>query len=552
MNGYTGVITILNFLFAAIIGIYFLRLLLTQNNSQQAIVKESRSELEKLRQKRAIKLSEPLSEKTRPKSFDEIIGQEDAIRMLRAALCGPNPQHILIYGPPGVGKTAAARLVLEEAKRNIVSPFRANAVFIELDAATARFDERGIADPLIGSVHDPIYQGAGSMGVAGIPQPKPGAVSKAHGGILFIDEIGELHNIQINKLLKVLEDRKVLLESAYYSKENSKIPEHIHSIFQKGLPADFRLIGATTRSPNEIIPAIRSRCLEIYFRPLTASDIMVIAKNASQRISMELNQKALSTIGRYAQNGREAVNLVQIAAGLAMVEKRKEIKSSDVDWLINCSRLQPRHSLQIADNPQVGLAYGMAVFNNHTGALIEVEAVVKAVASGKGSIRVSGIVSEEEFGGNGHKVKRRSMAHDSVENALTMLAKEYDIAIDSYDIHINFAGGAPVDGPSAGITISSALYSAFTGIPIANNVVMTGEVSLRAQIKPIGGVIDKLRAASRNNEVDIAIIPQENWQDAFCDYPGVKVIPVSSFSEVLPHILIDVERVKYTTEAVGQ
>ena len=81
---------------------------------------------------------------------------------------------MIIYGPPGVGKTAAARLVLEEAKRNPKSPFRTNATFIELDATTARFDERGIADPLIGSVHDlPIYQGAGvRWGQAGIPQPK--------------------------------------------------------------------------------------------------------------------------------------------------------------------------------------------------------------------------------------------------------------------------------------------------------------------------------------------------------------------------------------------
>ncbi|MBL1704828.1 AAA family ATPase, partial [Klebsiella pneumoniae] len=110
-----------------------------------------------------------------------------------------------------VGKTAAARLVLEEAKRNPKSPFRTNATFIELDATTARFDERGIADPLIGSVHDPIYQGAGAMGQAGIPQPKKGAVTDAHGGILFIDEIGELHPIQMNKMLKVLEDRKVFL-----------------------------------------------------------------------------------------------------------------------------------------------------------------------------------------------------------------------------------------------------------------------------------------------------------------------------------------------------
>ena len=60
--------------------------------------------------------SEPLSERVRPKGFQDIVGQEDGIRALKAALCGPNPQHVIIYGPPGVGKTAAARLVMEEAK----------------------------------------------------------------------------------------------------------------------------------------------------------------------------------------------------------------------------------------------------------------------------------------------------------------------------------------------------------------------------------------------------------------------------------------------------
>ena len=157
-----------------------------------------------------------------------------------------------------------------------------DAKFVEIDATTARFDERGIADPLIGSVHDPIYQGAGPMGIAGIPQPKPGAVTKAHGGILFIDEIGELHPIQMNKLLKVLEDRKVFLESAYYNPEDPNIPSHIHDIFQNGLPADFRLIGATTRMPQEIPPAIRSRCVEIFFRPLRAKEIGEIARQAPE------------------------------------------------------------------------------------------------------------------------------------------------------------------------------------------------------------------------------------------------------------------------------
>jgi Lon-like ATP-dependent protease len=204
-----NIISLVQIFFAIVIGLYFLNLLKNQQGSKVAVDRESRKELEKLNKMRAISLSQPLSEKTRPASFDEIIGQADGLKALRAALCGPNPQHVIIYGPPGIGKTAAARLVLEEAKRIEGTPFRPDAKFIEVDATIARFDERGIADPLIGSVHDPIYQGAGPMGVAGIPQPKPGAVTKAHGGVLFIDEIGELHPVQMNKLLKILEDRKV-------------------------------------------------------------------------------------------------------------------------------------------------------------------------------------------------------------------------------------------------------------------------------------------------------------------------------------------------------
>ena len=261
------IMSIIQIWLLCIMGIYFFTLMRTQNATKNYINKDSLTELNKLKRLQNISLTEPLSEITRPDELGEIIGQKDGIKALKAALCGKNPQHVIIYGPPGVGKTAAARTVLNEAKKSSLSPFGENAKFIEIDATTLRFDDRSIADPLMGSVHDPIYQGAGAFGPAGIPQPKPGAVTKAHGGILFIDEIGELHPVQMNKLLKVLEDRKVFFESAYYSKSNREIPVYIHEIFQKGMPADFRLVAATTSSPEDLPPALRSRCTEIYFNP---------------------------------------------------------------------------------------------------------------------------------------------------------------------------------------------------------------------------------------------------------------------------------------------
>lgn len=353
-QGLGGVLGFVQIFFAVVIGLYFWNLLRNQQGSRVAVERESRKELEKLQRMREISLTEPLAEKTRPSTFAEIIGQEEGLKALRAALCGPNPQHVIIYGPPGVGKTAAARLVLEEAKANPLSPFKENAKFVEVDGATSRFDERGIADPLIGSVHDPIYQGAGPMGMAGIPQPKPGAVTRAHGGILFIDEIGELHPIQINKLLKVLEDRKVILESAYYSSEDTNIPSHIHDIFRNGLPADFRLVGATTRLPQEIPAAIRSRCQEIYFRPLLPHEIGLIVQNAARKINLHIAPEAVEVIKQYATNGREAVNMVQLAAGLALTDRRQEITRADIEWVVTSGQYTPRMDSKVPPEPQVG------------------------------------------------------------------------------------------------------------------------------------------------------------------------------------------------------
>ena len=154
MNITLNILTLIQVFFAIVIGLYFLNLLKSQQGSKVAIDRESRKEMEKLEQMRQVSLTQPLAEKTRPSTFDEIVGQHDGLKALRAALCSPNPQHVILYGPPGIGKTAAARLVLEEAKNTPGSPFSPDAKFVEIDATIARFDERGIADPLIGSVHD--------------------------------------------------------------------------------------------------------------------------------------------------------------------------------------------------------------------------------------------------------------------------------------------------------------------------------------------------------------------------------------------------------------
>ncbi|MCJ8007012.1 ATP-dependent protease LonB [Lederbergia wuyishanensis] len=531
---WTVLVLLIQLFFGIVIGMYFFNLLKNQRSQKVTIDKESKKEMEQLRKMRGIRLSEPLAERVRPASFKDIVGQQDGIKALKAALCGPNPQHVIIYGPPGVGKTAAARLVLEEAKKNQRSPFRPDSVFIELDATTARFDERGIADPLIGSVHDPIYQGAGAMGQAGIPQPKQGAVTNAHGGVLFIDEIGELHPIQMNKLLKVLEDRKVFLESAYYSEENSQIPAHIHDIFKRGLPADFRLIGATTRTPNEIPPAIRSRCMEVFFKELEQHEIIEIAKNATNKIKLEIKDSGLSILSSYARNGREAVNMMQIAAGLAITEDREFIRDEDIEWVIRSSQLTPRYEKSISENPHIGIVNGLAVNGPNSGMLLDIEVTV--IPADRGSINITGIIEEESINGQGKSVKRKSMARGSVENVITVL-KTMGVPANQYDIHINFPGGVPIDGPSAGIAMAVGIYSAIYKIPVKNTVAMTGELGLLGDVKPVGGVFSKVKAA-KNAGATTVFIPADNYQSSLKEIEDITVIPVKKLETVLEEALL--------------
>lgn len=527
---WTTIALFVQLFFGVIIGLYFWNLLKNQRTQKVSIDKESRKEMEQLRRMRGISLSEPLSEKVRPSSFSEIIGQQDGIRSLKAALCGPNPQHILLYGPPGVGKTAAARLVLEEAKKNPHSPFRKDAVFVELDATTARFDERGIADPLIGSVHDPIYQGAGAMGQAGIPQPKQGAVTHAHGGVLFIDEIGELHPIQMNKLLKVLEDRKVFLESAYYNEENTQIPMHIHEIFKNGLPADFRMIGATTRTPEEIPPAIRSRCLEVFFREIRPDEVRKIANRAAEKIHYQVSDLGIDLLTKYAQNGREAVNIIQIAAGLALADNKKEIQVNDIEWVLHSSQLSPRHQPKINSRSEIGVVNGLAVFGPNTGSLLEIE-VTAIPQKGKGSLNITGIVEEENIGNKSKSIRRKSLVKGSAENVLTVL-RAMGVKTFDYDIHINFPGGIPVDGPSAGVAMAVAVYSAIMKIPVDHLLAMTGELSVHGKIKPVGGIVAKIEAAKEAGAKRV-LIPSENNQSILREIDGIQVIPTDHLGEVL-------------------
>ena len=497
---------------------------------------QKRHELEELEQ---VKLTQSVMELLRPKSLDEIIGQERAVQSLRAKLASPYPQHLILYGPPGVGKTTAARLVLEAVRGNGISPFANKAPFVETDGTTLRWDPRDVTNPLLGSVHDPIYQGAQrSLAEIGVPEPKPGLVTDAHGGILFIDEIGEMDLMLQNKLLKVLEDKRAYFESSYYDPTDERVPAYIKMLFEKGAPADFVLIGATTRDAGSINPALRSRCAEIYFEPLTPAHIVEIVNNAAKKLNVELDEGIAETISEYTIEGRKAINILADAYSLALEQSSKvnlskedstepiKIQKQHIYEVAQVSRLFQFVTKKASDEAVIGHIFGLGV-SGFLGSVIEIEAVAfKASEAGKGTIRFNDTAG--------------SMAKDSVFNAASVLRRVTGKDIHDYDIHINVIGGGNIDGPSAGTAILAALVSAITGKKIRQNVAVTGEISLQGRVRPVGGVFEKAYGAKQAG-ITTLLIPTENSKDIPKGHLGLDIHEIATAEDAFKWIFADDE-----------
>lgn len=489
---------------------------------------------EKLEALEKISLTQSVLEILRPKSLEEIVGQEAAVKALLAKLSSPYPQHLILYGPPGIGKTTAARLVLEAAKKVSHAPFAPEAPFIETDGTTLRWDPRDMTNPLLGSVHDPIYQGARrDLADNGVPEPKPGLVTDAHGGILFIDEIGEMDELLQNKLLKVLEDKRAYFESAYFDPTDEKVPPYIRKLFIEGAPADFVLIGATTRDASHVNPALRSRCAAIYFEPLTPAQIVELLLKAAVKLSANLSREAAELISEYTVEGRKAVGILADAYSLAVSRladgqstENVEILLDDIREVARVSRLYQYVTKKASDTAMQGHIFGLGV-SGFLGSVIEIEAVAfPAREKGKGTVRFN------ETAG--------SMAKDSVFNAASVLRSITGQDLADFDVHINVIGGGNIDGPSAGTAILSALVSAVTGRKIRQNVAVTGEIALNGNVRPVGGVPEKAYGAAQAG-MKTMVIPWENRSDIPLGHLGLDIHPVKTAEEAFALIFEEQE-----------
>ncbi|MGI6603822.1 MAG: ATP-dependent protease, Lon family [Firmicutes bacterium] len=465
----------------------------------------------------------------RPRTFSEVVGQAEAIKALLAKVATPYPQHVILYGPPGVGKTSAARLVLEYARQLSYTPFAADAPFVEADGSTLRWDPREATNPLLGSVHDPIYQGARrELSEAAIPEPKLGLVTEAHGGILFIDEIGEMDLLLQTKLLKVLEDKRVRFESSYYDPSDPRIPKYIKKLFDEGAPADFILIGATTRRPSELDPALRSRCAEVFFAPLGPTDISAVVRQGARRLKARLGPGVPKLISQYVVDARRALGILTEAYGRALARGESpehgpvSIKLVDVRSVLRSARLSPYAGAEVSSTPRVGRVLGLGV-SGFLGSVLEVEALaLPAALAGRGELRFNNAAG--------------NMTRDSLFNATTVLRQLTNVDLKKYDLHVNVVGGGQVEGPSAGAAIFLSMWSAVSDTPLRQDVAVSGEISLQGRLKPVGGIPEKIYGA-RQAGVKRVVLPQDNHGDIPADVSGVEVVLAATVEELIAALM---------------
>lgn len=448
-----------------------------------------------------------------------------AVRKLSEGSYG---QTLCLVGPPGVGKTSIARSVADAMNRSFAR--------VSLGGVSDEAEIRGHRKTYIGSMPGRIMAAVKS---AGTKNP-----------IILLDEIDKLgrdyKGDPASALLEVLD-----------GEQNSTFTDHYID-----LPFDLsKVMFITTANDKSTIPAPLLDRMELIELPsYTHEEKFNIAKkhlvpkqlklHGFTSKTFKINDKALrDLIDGYTREAgvrkleQEIAALCRKgAAELVSGEAEKiTVKPTDLELLLGAKKYIPE---AIEESTAVGVVNGLA-WTSVGGEMLQVEV---AVLEGTGKIELTGSL--------GDVMKESAMAAVSFVRSR---ADAYGINPKFYkekDIHIHVPEGAvPKDGPSAGVTIATALISALTDTPVDQFTAMTGEITLRGRVLPIGGLREKSMAAYRMG-IKQVIIPRKNTPDlAEIDEKvkqALKFIPVSTLDEVFENALVSVQQGKKSVAAMAQ
>ncbi len=434
-----------------------------------------------------------------------------------------------------------------------------------------------LSGSLLGDVrHDPFQ--SGGMETPAHDRVEPGAIHRAHKGVLYIDEVNLLRLEEQQALLTAMQERAFPI-SGRSERSSGALTK------TEPVPCDFILIAAGNLDAIQgMHPALRSRIrgygYEVYVNsemPDTSRNRRRLIRFIAQEVTRDMgtnreiphfDKSAVGIILREAQRRagrrgklslrlRELGGLIRIAGDLACEEGSplttaahvlgarniaKPLEQQVADRMIERRR---DYSLLVNSGERVGRVNGLAVLgansglSDFSGIMLPVEALVTPSQGGGGKIHATGGLSD--------------LAKESVTNVSAVIKKLTGKDISDYDIHIQFVDTHGVDGDSASITIATAVISALEEIPIRQNLAMTGSLSVRGEVLPIGGVTAKIEAAAAAG-VKTVVIPRANMQDVLLDdkyVDIVEVIPVDSLDEVMEHALIKHDHKAGLVERLG-
>ncbi len=418
----------------------------------------------------------------------------------------PNSQIICLVGPPGVGKTSIASSVAKAMGRNFAR--------ISLGGVNDESEIRGHRKTYIGSMPGRIMNAVTQAGSCN--------------ALILLDEVDKLgkdyKGDPASALLEVLD-----------GEQNHSFADHFIEV-----PFDLSkiLFITTANDASAIPPALYDRMEKIELGSYTFEEKMNIASKHLVKKQMKLhaltsknfrlNKSALEVIiEKYTREAGVRLLEKHIAticrkAAVKIIDgaEKVTVNARDVEEYLSA----PKYNEKSVNKDRVGVVNGLA-WTSVGGEMLEVEA---AVLEGTGKIEITGNLGD--------------VMTESAKLAVSVIRsvrKEYELEGDFYktkDIHIHVPQGAvPKDGPSAGITVSTALLSALSGKKVRGDVAMTGEISLTGRVMPIGGLKEKSMAAYKNH-IKTVIIPSENVCDlsevAQVVKDNVEFIPVDNLSQV--------------------
>jgi len=444
-------------------------------------------------------------EKVKERIVEYLAVQQRANKLTGPILC--------LVGPPGVGKTSLGKSIARATGREFVR--------VSLGGVRDEAEIRGHRRTYIGSMPGKIIQ---SMRKAKTSNP-----------LFLLDEVDKMgadfRGDPSSALLEVLD------------------PEQNHGFNDHYLEVDYDLSNVmfiTTANTLNIPPPLMDRMEIIRIAGYTEDEKVEIArkhliphaivKHGLEPKEWSIDDEALLTIiRRYTREAgvrnleRELSTLIRKAVKELTISKKQSVQVTDKVLADYLGVPKFRYG-EVEDKDQVGVVTGLA-WTDVGGELLTIEA---AMMPGKGKMTVTGNlrdVMKESISAAASYVRMRAMAF-GIEPP----------AFDKRDIHVHVPEGAtPKDGPSAGVAMVTAIVSVMTGIPVHRDVAMTGEITLRGRVLPIGGLKEKLLAAHRGG-IKTVLIPEENAKDLVeindSIKSGLDIIPVSRMDEALARALV--------------